>query len=219
MEIARIQPPLALVSAVCIAVVPLAGTSAAHAVEAVSAAHTTSVATVPTRSIPYTLDAYQYTQQAVNMVGQALTGGLNDLLAWGSIPGSIVSLFEFPNLNSALTLLGDVVRPVWGVVEIAAGVFGAVTLVPAAVVVDTAIAIGQAIFPPSAAANNPAAVTKHNGAVKPAATTKVTLTVTPRGALTATTKGTGTAAPKAASVVTPTHTSKAVAAVGHTKRS
>jgi len=178
MQLARLQPPVALVSALCIAAVPFQDASATHALDAASAAFTDSGRTVSTWSLPYTLDAFVLppflyrTSATLEAAEKFVSEGFNQLgQGWqslASIPSDVLSFLQFPNLNSARWLAQDMfgvlAHPLIGApIGFLGGVGLAVVGVPVAFVFDAGEVILKAFFP-SAAAIHPAAATNLTGA-------------------------------------------------------
>ena len=193
MQVARIQPPVALVSALCIAVVPFEGASAAHT----NAGGETSTwgGAVPTLSIPYNLD---FTLSVVDAIEKFATAAAEfadyagkDLGSIGrgvlGIPGALVGCVTHPsdcasylslgilrNLASFLTsVLGATVNGLLAV--------GALAVLPVAIVADAIVAIGKS-FGPAAATSLSASATPNTRlvtlSVKPTVTSAAKPTVT-----------------------------------------
>jgi len=198
MQVARIQPPVALVSALCIAVVPLEGASAAHHLEGVSAVHTNPGGAASPWSVPYNLDSFSSTVfqwlqgevfGAAKEFDNAGKSGISALQQVGNIIEQLLTLDPQSALYSFVFLIRDT----------------AAFFIPA-VVAD----LVQALLAHFGVHFGPAALTDVSGLVAKAATPTINLAVRPNATSTATPNVTPKATSKApvAATITPTATPK-----------
>jgi len=218
MQVARIQPPVALVSALCIAVVPLEGASAAHHLEGVSAVHTNPGGAASPWSVPYNLDSFSSTVfqwlqgevfGAAKEFDNAGKSGISALQQVGNIIEQLLTLDPQSALYSFVFLIRDTAaflgQGTLGIIDSIATIPTAALFIPA-VVAD----LVQALLAHFGVHFGPAALTDVSGLVAKAATPTINLAVRPNATSTATPNVTPKATSKApvAATITPTATPK-----------